>query len=280
MGLMADETPDALYTPSLADAYDSDPKGIYGRSYDALLNLLPQDLVVNSCVDVGVGTGNVLARVVARYTPAVCFGVDPSSSMLAHAQRKVPHMVAVTGDHMQLRSDARLQGIDLVMANFIIAYTGPAPLFASLHQAVGDDGTVAITTTTLRSFAELFAIAHKPIFRLFGAYYGLDPDNISSQLPPTPKDPDDLYQHLHNANFDVVGTVVTQHSLTFKNGLELFEFGFLGGWWVDLFDRIGVTRKHVPYGNVALRICQLLGLVDWQCRTSMETVSVLARKRR
>lgn len=266
-----------LYDESVAEAYDADPRGIYTACYDQILAILPERPYA-SCLDVGVGTGTVLRRVVERFSPALRYGLDPSESMLSRAAQKVPGLIPVRGDSRALETEPRFNGLDLILANFIIAYTEPPRLFASLRAAVADDGFVVITTSTMRSFEEFLRIGTHPIFRAIASRYDISPETLQSHLPPNPRDPEHLAAQLKDAGLRVVDQRVTHHPLTFKDGKDLYEFGLRGGWWVDLYKRLGITEKDTRWMTLAMRTCQLLRLIDRNCTTSMETCVVLAQR--
>ncbi len=270
-------TVDALYGASIAGAYDSDPMGIYTRCYTDIMALLPQR-VVTSCADVGVGTGNVLKLIQERYHPARCYGIDPAHSMLELAKQKVPQLIAVHGDFRALQTDQRIRDIDLVMANFILAYASTSELFAAMRGALSDDGVVVITTSTLNSFKELVRIGRHPIFRVIAARYDINSANLDAHMPPVPRDITHLTEQLNLAGLRVVAQRVTHHPIVFHSGAELYRFGRDGGWWVDLYDRLKITDGVARWASASMRVCQFFGLLDRPCTTSMETCTVVAAK--
>lgn len=267
-----------VYDDQVAALYDHDSHGIYRASHDDMLAMLPHDQTYAHILDVGAGTGAVLRRLSERFAPTTLFALDPSPAMLARASEKVPSIVPVLGDDSALITDLRLRDLDLVVANFVLAYSPPEQLIARIHTTLRPGGIVAITTTTMNSFQEFLRIAQHPIFRVISSGYAISPETIEANLPPVPKSAAALSERLVEGGFEVLDVKTRTHPLRFKSGRALYDFGLEGGWWLDLYQRLALTSRSVPWMHVAMRVCQLIGLLDWQCTTSMETCSVIARR--
>jgi SAM-dependent methyltransferase len=275
----ASDLPSVHYDRDVVALYDHDAYGIYRRSHDDLIDLLPTDRRFGRILDVGCGTGTVLRRVQERLAPDELWGLDPSTAMLERAREKLPRLHAVVGDDGALVTDARLRELDVVLACFVMAYSSPERLIARVRPTLARGGLFGSVTTTLRSFRELLAVAEHPIFRVISLGYDISPETVQKELPPVPADPDALVRALDQGGFDVVDLKVRTHPIEFPDGASLYRFGIEGGWWLDLYQRLGVTDQSAGWIHLALRACQLLGLVERPCRTSMETVAVLARRR-
>jgi SAM-dependent methyltransferase len=267
------------YDDTVAALYDHDAYGIYRRSHDDLLALLPEGEHFDRVLDVGCGTGTVLSRVRERFTPAETFGLDPSVAMLARAKEKVPGLIAVHGDDDALVHDTRLRDLGLVLASFVMAYSSPERLIARVKDTLKPGGTFATVTTTLNSFQELLAVASHPIFRVISTGYDISPETVQRELPPVPKNADALRAALEAGGFDVIELRPRTHPIEFVDGRSVYRFGIEGGWWLDLYQRLKITEKSAIWIHLALRTCQLLGILEKPCRTSMETVAVIARRR-
>jgi SAM-dependent methyltransferase len=267
------------YHDNVASLYDHDRLGIYRRSHDDLLGLLPDDGRYGRVLDVGAGTGTVLSRLTERFAPEVVYGLDPAPAMLERAAQKVPGLIPILGTDDALVDDARLRDLDLVLASFVMAYSSPERLISRVHQALRPGGTFVTVTTTLNSFRELLRVAEHPIFRLISVGYDISPETVQKEMPPVPKDADDLRKHLEQGGFDVVEMRPQVHPIEFPDGRSIYRFGIEGGWWLDLYQRLGITDRSIWWIHLALRTCQLLGLIDKPCLTSIETVAVIARRR-
>jgi SAM-dependent methyltransferase len=267
------------YDDSVAALYDHDAYGIYRRSHDDLLDLLPTDVRFGRVLDVGCGTGTVLGRVRERFGPEAVFGLDPSEAMLGRAKEKVPGIITVQGNDDALVDVLRLRELDLVLASFVMAYSSPARLIARVKDTLKPGGTFATVTTTLNSFQELLAVASHPIFRVISTGYDISPETVQQELPPVPRDADALRAALEAGGFDVIELRTRTHPIEFVDGRSVYRFGIEGGWWLDLYQRLKLTEKSAIWIHLALRCCQLLGILEKPCRTSMETVAVVARRR-
>jgi SAM-dependent methyltransferase len=268
-----------VYDDDIAAMYDNDSHGIYRASHDALLDMIPREATYASVLDVGAGTGTVLRRLQDTFHPTALFGLDPSAAMLEKAAAKVPEMTAILNDDRALIDDERLRDLDLVVANFVLAYSPPGQLLGRIHATLKPGGIAAISTSTLNSFQEIYRLTSHPIFRVFSLFYDISPETVASHLPPLPKNADDLCRMVTDGGFEVLEVRTRHHTMTFKNGRALYDFGREGGWWLDLIQRLGVTTKSLPWVHASLRACQLFGLIDKNCTTTMETCTAVVRKR-
>jgi trans-aconitate methyltransferase len=260
---------DVDYDDDIAAMYDKDSHGIYRASHDDVIAIVGQGRGYRRILDVGAGTGTVLHRLQQALSAEVIYGLEPSAAMLQRAASKVPGMIAVHGDDKSLLTDERLRDLDLVLANFVLTYSPAEQLIGRVAQTLKPGGDFAVTTTTLNSFQELYRLAFHPIFRVFSLAYNISPATVEANLPPLPKSPDVLCRQLEAGGFDVIETKIRQHVIRFANGRALYDFGREGGWWLDLYQRLGVTSRSVPWMHLALRACT----------TTMETCTVLARRR-
>ena len=267
-----------VYSDDVAAMYDNDSHGIYRASHDDVLAMLPADGRYQHILDVGAGTGTVLRRLQETFHPTTLLALDPSAAMLARAAEKVPGIVPVLGDDRALLTDPRLRDLDLVLANFVLAYSTPEQLIARVRPTLKPAGTFAVTTTTMNSFQEFLGIPSHPIFRVISSGYDISPETLEKNLPPVPKDAAQLCQQLEAGGFAIVDVRTRTHPLRFKDGRALYEFGLEGGWWLDLYQRLSLTSRSVTWMHLAMRACQLIGLLDKQCTTSMETCPVIARR--
>lgn len=267
------------YDDDVASLYDHDSHGIYRHSHDDLLGLLPVARRFERVLDVGIGTGNFASRVRERFSPTELYGLDPSVAMLARAKEKVPGLIPVHGDDGALLGDERLRDLDLVLACFVMAYSSPERLVSRVHETLKPGGMFGTVTTTLNSFQELLRVAEHPVFRVISTGYDISPETVQKELPPVPRGPEALQAVLEAGGFEVLEMRPRTHPIEFVDGRSVYRFGIEGGWWLDLYQRLKITEKSATWIHLALRTCQLLGVLEKPCRTSMETVAVIARRR-
>jgi SAM-dependent methyltransferase len=278
-GGVSTNEPAVVYDDDIAAMYDNDSHGIYRASHDDVLAMIPGDRRYARILDVGAGTGTVLRRLQDTFHPDDLFGVDPSAAMLQLAAAKVPEATCVRSDDQALVDDTRLRDLDLIVANYVLAYSPPGQLISRIHASLDAGGIAAISTTTLNSFQEIYRLTAHPIFRIFSLFYDISPETVASHLPPLPKSPDDLGRMLTESGFELLDVRTRHHTMTFKDGRALYDFGREGGWWLDLIQRLGVTAKSLPWVHASLRACQLFGLIDKNCTTTMETCTAVVKKR-
>lgn len=128
---------------ALAGSYDDRYTGARGRYFDALetqpvLALAPDD--VTSALDLGTGTGRILAAIEARWPAARVVGCDLSLGMLAQAEGR--DVVAADATASPFPSDA----FDFVTAVGTFEYVNDLrPFLAECHRVLAPGGRLVFT---------------------------------------------------------------------------------------------------------------------------------------
>jgi tRNA (cmo5U34)-methyltransferase len=127
--------------------FDSDTYLAMVRSeiptYDALQDRTAEatvDVVANTILDLGSGTGETASRVLAKHPTATLVGVDSSAEMLAHARQKIP---AATFVEASLEDELPSGPFDLVVSAFAVHHLtgeGKADLFERVAHVLRPTG--------------------------------------------------------------------------------------------------------------------------------------------
>ncbi len=141
----------------------------YACVYDGLLDLIEYRRLINlvthaatltpgqRVVEVGCGTGNVLAALVER-EPAELVGVDSSAAMLNRASRKVggPGVVLIKGDLLDVLHSLRPASVDRVIAvNVLYSLRDRRRFWHEIAHVLAPDGVLIATQCDRPGFSPL-----------------------------------------------------------------------------------------------------------------------------
>lgn len=133
-----------------ASGYDRHWVTFSARTHAQVLARLPRDLTGKRLLDLGCGTGNLTARLVAQH-PAVAAitGVDPSASMLRRARaRRITAAHAGQIAWVQQHPDAldfRLAAFDIVVcANTFHYFRDPVAMLRRIHRVLRPGGLLIL----------------------------------------------------------------------------------------------------------------------------------------
>ena len=127
-------------------------------------------------------------------------------------------------------------------------------------------GTLAITSTTLKSFSELLNIT-KRFYKLF-FLKDLDYATIA-KVSFVPQTADDLCRILEENGYNILKREPLETSVTFKNYSQLYFFGTSRGWFLQVFDYIN------PVFNFVLKI---LSKKYFPISTCVNAITIIAVK--
>lgn len=136
---------------------------IYGHVYDGLLQFTPYTRLVSAVIEravatkpdarfileLGCGTGNVLAALKAQYPQAHLVGVDSSGVMLTRASRKVLDATLHNQDavtFLETHKDDRQYDL-IVLQNVLYAIDDRNKLWTGLERVLSPGGVIVITNS-------------------------------------------------------------------------------------------------------------------------------------
>lgn len=144
----------------------------YAVCYDALLHLTPyQELIQQACtllnpepadsiLDIGCGTGNVLATLHETNLPIDLHGIDISPAMLRRAQAKCPTAQIISGNINQPLPYADHTFTKVVSTNALYTLTSPVAALKEMYRVLRPRGSAVITTPHNHHEAGLILKAH------------------------------------------------------------------------------------------------------------------------
>lgn len=98
-----------------------DKQQAIGAKY--ILSKIGDDLAnAKNVLDLGCGTGNMLAMIKDHYPSINCTGVDLEKTFIEHAKKKYPNINFIHGDFFQEISN--LESIDIVICRFVTQHIG------------------------------------------------------------------------------------------------------------------------------------------------------------
>jgi SAM-dependent methyltransferase len=241
---MSTATVQRAYNEVVAPHYDLDPQGVTGASLDRAVNQLRQHHVLDGAarlrvLDLGMGTGLFLAKLRAVVgTRLLPFGLDLSENMVAHAQRKLPDLVAAVADAADLDAQFPGQAFDGVCTHFITGFVPMTLLAPKIWDRLADGGYWSLVGGTLAAYPALQANAKSRVVRwLFGA----GPEVVNGRFC-NPPDCEAVVRILAANGFDVCAAETFEPALAFRHFDEFMEFAYQGGWLTPLIEETGLNR--------------------------------------
>lgn len=139
-----------------ADTYDKPAlQGFFGAVHRATLSFATPD-APGSVLDVGAGTGELLALVHARFPDAALSGVDPAARMLARAREKPFPAELSIGTAEALPFPA--EHFDLVLSTMSFHHwADPARGLAEIHRVLTPGGTAVVAEHFTRGWLRVAA---------------------------------------------------------------------------------------------------------------------------
>ncbi|MDP9366606.1 MAG: class I SAM-dependent methyltransferase [Chloroflexota bacterium] len=152
-----------------AASYDADvradPKGFPFAGYDAVLDALAETVRAAGArrvLELGIGTGNLAARVFAAVPGVELWGVDFSAGMLARAGVKVPRARLVRGEIEDLVALSLPPTVDAVVAAYVLHELPDdrklALIEGLLRERVAPGGVIAIGDIAFTDAAHFAAV--------------------------------------------------------------------------------------------------------------------------
>jgi SAM-dependent methyltransferase len=243
---MITESIQRQYNEVVASHYDIDPQAVTGRSLErALDQLRAQHLLDNTTtplhvLDVGMGTGLFLARLMGLRKGIQPFGIDLAEQMVAHARRRIPGLAAEVGDAVNVDACFAGRSFDLVCTHFVTGFVPLRLLAPKLRERLVDGGYWSFVGGTSAGFPKLQAKADGRVARCLvraGARRLQD-------VLLNPADQDEVVRTLEAHHFQVVAAETFEPTVEFPTFDAFMEFGYRGGWFTPLIEGLGLHKAN------------------------------------
>ncbi len=243
---MDSQTIQRQYDDVIAAHYDLDPQSVNDRALDGAIHQIRKHHLFEEgggslkVLDVGVGTGKLLARLKElgghRVSP---FGLDFSEKMVETACRKVPDLVAEVDDAANLAAHFTAESFDVICTHFITGYVPMATLAPQIHRRLAKGGHWSFVGGTQAGFPALRATANRRLVRLaFGRGRKLAPEPMTCN----PNDRAEVVKTLEANGFAVRAAETFEPGLLFSNFEEFMSFGYRGGWLTPFIETLGLHK--------------------------------------
>lgn len=184
-------------------------------------------------LDLGVGDGRFLERLVQHIPFAQCTGFDISPEMLKHAQNRL-EMTGIAAGAEHAEHYLPLHSQDLVLAHFINAYIPIDALFHQAHLMTKANGHFSYISTTYDSFPHCqeflanFISENSFIGSVIGHYYKSVVKNTT--VAPNLQV---LKEELQAHKFIIVEHRRLELEITFQSAQDVAHFGVDGSWFLN-----------------------------------------------
>jgi SAM-dependent methyltransferase len=242
---MHSNTVQRQYDEVIAPHYDRDPLGVVGRSLDRgveqiLRHAVPADGPGLKVLDLGVGTGQFLARLKRQGIDLQPFGIDLSEKMVDIARERIPDLVGAVDDATNVEAHFGGESFDLISTHFITGFVPISVLAPKVRGRLAEGGHWSFVGGTKAGFPTLQTKANGRAMKfLFGGRsVGVD------DLVCNPADGAEVVAALENNGFAVVECETFAPALAFKNLDEFLDFGYYGGWLTPFIEPLGLHEAR------------------------------------
>ncbi len=244
------------YDEIIAQHYDRDPQSITSNALDLALShiakysgLLEAPKTTLDVLDLGMGTGMFLKKLCGASAASLnLFGVDLSSRMIDSARKKLPGLVAHSGDAAAFDTYFENQKFDLISTHFITGFVPLDHLLPRIWDCLRPGGYWSYIGGTSQGYKALQRKAGHPLLQLLFKGKRLTLDGLLC-----PSCLEDVTGPLHRHGFEIRVSEVSEPSLSFANFNEFMEFAYTGGWLTPFVEAIGLQNASRPLRGVLNR---------------------------
>lgn len=195
-------------------------------------------------LDLGVGDGGFLQKLLPYAPQAVFTGVDISSEMLGRAKTALPQLVTIEGSAAEVSQYLPHHSQDLLLAHFVNAYIPIHTLFTQADLMTRANGHFSLITTTYESFPQSqryladFIASGSLWSSVVGHYYKAMVETTTVAANQV-----ELLSAFDAHHFEVVKHERLELPIFFQDVDELANFGIEGTWFLNTMS-IRMLPKH------------------------------------
>jgi SAM-dependent methyltransferase len=242
---MSIETLQRQYSEVVAPYYDLDPQGVTRRALEMALDQIRElqlfgvGLESLNVLDLGMGTGLFLEKLKNLAGEQVqIYGCDLAEGMVQHAQRKMPDLKARVADAANVDSLFPELTFDLICTHFITGFVPMHVLAPKIFDRLADGGYWSLVGGTKGGFPALQA---KTKIGWLRRVCGAGNLQLQDELL-NPASLEDAERQLVKHGFEICQGITFQPELDFPNFDTFMEFGYQGGWFTPLIERLGLNK--------------------------------------
>lgn len=243
---MLTQTIQRQYNEVIAPHYDNDPQSVTGSSLERALAQILEGQVLSpsgqlDVLDVGIGTGNFLARLLGHADGrARPFGLDLSPRMVESARRKIPELVAAIDDAANLDAHFAGQSFDLVCTHFITGFVPMGVLAPKINARLKEGGYWSLVGGTKAAWPVLHARARSPMIRCLCGGRSFSVDDLACN----PAGREEVVRTLEQNGFAVRSAETYEPALSFRDFDEFLAFAYHGGWLTHFIEKLGLHKAN------------------------------------
>lgn len=238
------------YDEVISAHYDDDPQDVSQKSLDRAAAQIASQSVFTSfdgatdsdapkVLDVGVGTGKFLSRLMAESSsPVQPFGLDLSASMVAIARRRIPDLVAAVDDAANLDSHFSHHSFRLICTHFVTGFVPIEHLAPRIRTKLADGGYWSFVGATQAAFPQLRKRAQALSASRLARSRELDVGALIS----SPVDHESAMREIESHGFVIRESQQFEPEVVFENFDQFMEFGYWGGWLTPFVEYLGLHR--------------------------------------
>lgn len=255
-----------IYDQLVADHFDEDPFEIYQDARNQALEQIRSKAPAGALriLDLGMGTGEWLLKLVRHYQDAEYYGVELSEKMIAVARRKFEEQ----GRQVQIiHEDANHFGrhvapetMQLVTVHFVLNYIDRKRVIAEAFRCLKSGGVFSVASSTHDCFAALHELAKQ----------FLPAEMIKAQFL-IPEDLNELESDLKAVGFKIARGEVFQKAVRFEDFDHFYHFAMHSGWLAD-----PIFLKHMSHEHLGMY--REFGKSVFPLEDSFKAAIVLAEK--
>lgn len=268
--------------------YDHDEYKIFAKSQQAAALQLeqwlepPSSLAISlprTVIDIGCGTGTMLALLTERCHFDHVYGIDLSAEMLSVAQTKIPHLTTICAAAQAVNQHFPQAIADLLIVHFLFAYVEYKPLLAQTATVVKKGGLLSVCTTTNNSFLMLKNCAAKKIARVICRIFKINREELIDQFfALMPKSLPGLINDIQAQGYEVIGQESQRVKVSVATWREAWDFIHNAGWFVGALQQYKVTKWKVFAMFTLGKLMGVFPLNQGRVEDEMEIVVLTARR--
>jgi SAM-dependent methyltransferase len=222
-----------LYDKHVAATYDQDALGLLAGPRALAIAQIEQSTLARDAtiLDLGVGTGQTLLALQARFPQARRIGIDLSARMLEVAAQRIA-VEAHVDDACNAGAHVPPGSVDLVLAHFLTTFVDRPKLFRAAARTLRPGGLFSVVSTPSEAFRRVRA----GVDQLFGQA------GLADRVSPSPETAEVLAAELADAGFEIRASETFRRPIVFDSFQPALEWGLQSGFFAHAIEAIGMER--------------------------------------
>ena len=233
------------YNEIIAPKFDMDAKGIYASTYQKGITQIQKTNILKSqtplkFLDVGIGTGSFLEQIFLLYESEInFFGIDISEKMLDIAKKKIPNLITIVDNAINLEHHYVGQSFDLICSHFVTGYVPMRELAPKVWNLLDEGAYWSWIGQTMASYPNLRKIEDSLASKLI---YWISGNSIDDDCVSSPQDRSEVIEILEENGFEICQIETFEPKIDFANLNDFLDFGYYNGWLTPFIEQMGIHQ--------------------------------------